>query len=162
VSSVFKSSVGVEPWSVSTDLLHQTQPLILRSRLSPLQISSMRTWRWGRTGKATRRLGLPQMRCSRPWVFACGTEGTDASLQRWGLFLSDLIHLCVDFIALKNTFFFGWWICCGWHESLQPAQQLFISLPAHCCWSYVLINLLEKFRNLSVWWWISDEGRFGD
>lgn len=54
---------------------------------SLIQISSMRTWRWGQMGRATRLLGHPLMRCSHPQEFVWGTEGTDASLQRWDLFL---------------------------------------------------------------------------
>lgn len=108
--SVFLSCLSHQP--VLRPAPFPTDKLNLSSSYSLIQILSMRTWRWGQTERATRRRGLPLMRCSRPRVFVWGTEGTDASLQRWGLFP------CVFILLFKLR------ICCLiWYDNMATIKK---------------------------------------
>lgn len=87
-------SVFLSCWSHQTVLLpcsvsYRPAPSVKpnpSSSFALIQISSMRTWRWGQMVRVTRHRGLPPTRCSLPRVFVWETEEADGSLQRWDLF----------------------------------------------------------------------------
>lgn len=117
---VFLSCWSHQP--VLSPALFPSVKLNLSSSFTHIQISSMRTWRWGQTVRVTRRRGLPPMRCSLPRVFAWGTEEVGGSLQRWALHCP-----CIAFLLFKLRTCGIWsnmaainkcWRCCGnesWH-----------------------------------------------
>lgn len=160
----FKSSAGVATFPQATSV-SQSKLIILLVLcfFSLLQISSMRTWRWGQTGRATRRQGLPLMRCSPPQVFAWGTEGTGASLQRWHLFLCFQTFHCSSFVWHSALLIWGYAVgseslvtinklwrlntCLIWIMTLCSRLQSCLTLlvqPPHFTWSTVLTNSLKS------------------
>lgn len=115
----------------------QVGSLIFSFSFSLIQISSMRTWRWGQMGRATRLPEHPLTRCSHPQVSVWGTEGTDASLQRWDLLL------CVADAHCSST---GLFVSLNWQY-----VEGYDSLPINKCLCLNMSPILNDDTFIPSW-----------